>query len=271
MAPRRKADKDAEPTKPTRTMTRNRGGGDGGEAKKESPAKKKTVAKAAPPNKGRGGKQDAAPTVKMNAKMTSNMTALAEDYDVEGESVWSNNILAGDTQRHASGRLSRMQEAAKPDMGSLEQVRALAKAAEEAANGMQTGMGSEGGEGWDAFYAAATTDGGCKSLTETAVRELFGDALFSGATVSVEELTSSAEWWKLVLDDADDDDELLDKWRKLLAWFDNDEHEFVETAFVAIGREKTNSLEGGCVFPRMLLGRTAGGGIAGLLGIVVNT
>jgi hypothetical protein len=209
---------------------------------------------------------------KMTPNMTSNMTVLTENYGVDGESAWSNNMLAGDTQRHASGRLSRSAEAAKPDMGSLEQVRALAKAADEAANGMETGMGSEGGEGWDAFYAAATTDGGCRSLTETAVRELFGDALFSGATVSVEDLTSSAEWWNRVREDADDDDQLLGRWRELLAWFEN-EHAFVETAFVAIGREESDSLgmEGGCVFPRMLLGRTVGGGIAGLLGVVVST
>jgi len=133
-------------------------------------------------------------------------------------------------------------------------------------------MGSEGGEGWDAFYAAATTDGGCESLSETAVRELFGDALFPGATVSAEELTDSAQWWNRVREDAEDDEEILGRWREVLAWFDR-QGAFVERAFVAIDKEETDSfdMDGGCVFPRMLLGRTGGGGIAGILGVVVDT
>jgi hypothetical protein len=59
MAPRRRGDKTAEPTEPARKSTRSRRGGGGGEAKnempaKKSPAKKGTVAKAAPPQRGTG-------------------------------------------------------------------------------------------------------------------------------------------------------------------------------------------------------------------------
>jgi hypothetical protein len=61
----------------------------------------------------------------------------------------------------------------------------------------------------------------------------------------------------------------LKRWRKILSWF-HAQKDFEEVAFVAIDKRDPFSLSGGCVLPRLLLGRTRGGSVAGLFGIVVD-
>jgi hypothetical protein len=62
----------------------------------------------------------------------------------------------------------------------------------------------------------------------------------------------------------------LARWRSVMAWF-HAEKAFAEVAFVFVDKSGDDyGMPGGCVFPRLLLGRTHGGSIAGLFGAYVD-
>ncbi len=156
---------------------------------------------------------------------------------------------------------------------ALEALRALAGEAENLTGGISVGMGSEGSEGFEAFACHLGTP--LRQVDESAVRAVFGDALYAGATVTIEALAKGTEWWQQVVEDSDGDEALLSRWGDLIAWFHHPGR-FATTACVAIDAQPpadsfAGDVSGGCVFPRLLLGVHPNGGLAGLLGVVVYT
>ena len=71
------------------------------------------------------------------------------------------------------------------------------------------------------------------------------------------------------LEDQGVDEEQLDPWHRLIHWF-SEHPDFVEAAYVCIDK-LDESMEGGCVYPRLMIGRLRDGGITGLFGVVVYT
>jgi hypothetical protein len=113
------------------------------------------------------------------------------------------------------------------------------------------------------------------------LRPIFGGALFADARIDVWLLEQRGRWWKQIIGDfteADEDEPVenrqetlqgLKRWRKILTWF-HAQKDFAEVAFVAVDKRDPFSVRGGCVLPRLVLGRTHGGSVAGLFGFVVD-
>jgi hypothetical protein len=217
-------------------------------------------------------------------KLGSNIEACVDAYDVlkKGDD-WSNNMLSQKTVRGPSGKLGLRGEVdGVPDAKELALCTRLAAAAAKVAPDLEVGMGSAGGETFEAFFVAKHDGWRCDALKPAALRTVFGGALFADATITVSPLEERGRWWRKVIayyTEADEDEpvefqnetrEGLKRWRKLMSWFHAQKH-FVEVAFVAVDKpDPLFTVRGGCVFPRLLIGRTAGGSIAGLFGVVVE-
>jgi len=216
-------------------------------------------------------------------KLDGNIAECTDAYDVleEGDD-WSNNILSQRTVRGPSGKLGLEGEVdAVPDAAELALCQRLAAAAAAGAPELEVGMGSASDDKFEAFFVARHDGWRCDALTAAALRPIFGGALFPDAKIDVWRLEERGGWWKRVLayyTEADEDEPVEDRdetrnglkrWRKILSWF-HAQKDFVEVAFVAVDKRDPFSISGGCVLPRLVLGRTRGGSVAGLFGIIVD-
>ena len=216
-------------------------------------------------------------------KLQGNIAECTDAYDVlkEGDD-WSNNILSQRTVRGPSGKLGLPGEVdAVPDATELVLCTRLAAAAAAVAPDLEVGMGSASDDKFEGFFVAKHDRWRCDTLTSAALRPMFGGALFPDAKIGVWRLEQRGRWWKQVLayyTESDEDEPVEDRqetlqglkrWRKILSWF-HAQKDFAEVAFVAVDKRDPFSMSGGCVLPRLVLGRTRGGSVAGLFGIVVD-
>ncbi|HXU01831.1 MAG TPA: hypothetical protein VN903_12610 [Polyangia bacterium] len=219
----------------------------------------------------------------MSMDLGKNIAACTDAYDVlkKGDD-WSNNILSQKTVRGPSGQLGLPGEVdAVPDATELALCTRLAAAAAKVAPDLEVGMGSASDDKFEAFFVAKHDGWRCDALAPAALRPLFGGALFADATIDVSPLKERGRWWERVVayyTEADEDEpvelpnetrEGLKRYRKILSWF-HAQKDFVEVAFVSVDKRDPFSLRGGCVLPRLILGRTRGESVAGLFGIVVD-
>ena len=169
----------------------------------------------------------------------------------------------------------------------LELCQHLAAEAAKIVEGLDVGMGSEGTpavfegpgtttfgtEAFSPFFIAARGDEEIQTtLSEALIRRKFGGVIFRNCTVRVEPLREAGEWWDSVLHWYSDSDEeesapKLAQWRNMMRWFAA-QKEFTDTGFVMIGDGPEH---GGASFPRLALGLTKAGSLAGLIGVVVLT
>ncbi|MBM4071617.1 MAG: hypothetical protein FJ271_22205 [Planctomycetes bacterium] len=165
----------------------------------------------------------------------------------------------------------------------------LAAEAARVVDGLEVGMGSEGTpafydetgnttlgtDGFSPFFVTAIAGEGVpKRISEALVRTKFGGVIFPKCSVQVEALKEKGDWWASVRHWYSDDEEdgidpkpKLDHWRRMIDWF-NSQQAFTNTAFVMIGDAGDG---GGSLFPRLALGLTKAGSLAGILGLVVHT
>ncbi len=204
--------------------------------------------------------------------MLENLIVCQDNYGVDRDgSPWSNNILAPRAVQGPTGLVGMPGTVDSIEPGpSHARAKQLAGAAAAVAAGMHTGLGSEGSEAWEAYFVSAYDEWRAKAINQPTIRSLFGDALYPATDITIERLSTDGEWWELVEDDAGGDEAHLAQWRRLVGWFDACS-DFVETAYVAIDRTDDVDPLGGCVYPRLLIGRLADGSLAGLLGVVVYT
>ena len=214
-----------------------------------------------------------------------------ETYDVGSpQDEWPNNLISTKAVVYASGRIARAGQSVRHavDPAELALCRRLAAAAAGVMADAPVGMGSEDENFFRPFYVAANKgDAPTARITEQLIRDLFGGTIFPPATITVEPLAESGAWWREVMadyEDEDDDEEraqVLRPWRELIAWFRNTP-EFRDTAFVRIGDYTAlHELEPdqlppgteivGCVLPRLAIGLTAAGSVAGVFGHTVQT
>ena len=220
-------------------------------------------------------------------KLTYSIGSCVNSSGVKEEGDdWANDILSWKTVRGPSGKIGLPGEVeAKPVAGELKLCVRLAAAAKRIVGEMETGMGSAGGQTFDRFFVARHGQWRCRALKPGEIRPAFGSALYPAATIKGLPLEERTSWWKTVVkcfrlneETEEPPDEGpgasdtmrngLRRWRKAMAWF-HEEKAFVEVAFVEIDKMEAPGIRGGCVFPRLLLGRTRGGSIAGLFGAVV--
>jgi len=166
--------------------------------------------------------------------------------------------------------------------GELALCRRLATAANKVMEGESVGMGTEGSpingtEYFSPFFITANqTARPLTKLTEKAVRSLFGGVIRPEARIWVEPLQERGEWWASVLHDAGGDEDsdcnedqvedYLKPWRKMIAWFSK-QKDFLSTYFLMFG----DGGDGGAAFPRIAVGLTRAGSLAGIIGHVVST
>jgi hypothetical protein len=220
------------------------------------------------------------------------------------DAEWPNNILSRDAIVYGSGVIARRDQPVrhKVDPGELELCKRLAREARAQMRGVAVGMGSEGDDEFQEFFVAANTDDPIpERIDERLIRERFGGTIFPLATITIEPLREEGRWWRWVVDDAnfrfegsrvgsaDRDEEnlpafledYLRPWRGLSAWF-NGQAELRDSAFVMIGDyDALHALDRSefprgtvvvpCALPRLALGLTEKGSLAGLFGFVVQT
>ncbi len=204
--------------------------------------------------------------------MNGHLEQLTSNHDVtDGDNPWSNNILAVDTEALPNGTFRRRAGAAAKVGATDEVLRELAKEIATVAAGVDVGLGSEGSDQYEPFACRLAAP--IRAIDQGVVRAIFGDALYPRCRVSIEPISDGSQFWCSVLADCDGDEALVAHHRRMIAWF-NAPGRFVSSAFVAIDPVRPNErfdCDGGCVYPRMLLGVHQNGGIAGLLGVVVYT
>src|SRR5262249_50250912 len=188
------------------------------------------------------------------------------------------------------------------DPSELELCKRLASGAGAQMRGVAVGMGSEGDDEFQGFFAAANVDDPIpQRIDAELIRARFGGTLFPLATISVEPLNEAGRWWRWVLADGRSRSEVnyagptdeyeawllgyleghLRPWRALIAWF-NGQFDLRDSAFVMIGDYDAlhalghSDLPRGtvtvpCALPRLALGLTKKGSLAGLFGFVIQT
>ena len=220
------------------------------------------------------------------------------------DAEWPNNMLSRDAVIYGSGAIARRGQPVRHnvDPSELALCQRLAGEARAQMRGVAVGMGSEGYDEFQEFFAAANVDDPVpQRLDEGLIRARFGGTIFPLATITVEPLTEGGRWWRWVEDDgiaraegsatgpADQDEEhrarflegYLRPWRALTAWF-NKQPELKDSAFVmigdydalhALGRSEfpRGTVVVPCALPRLALGLTKKGSLAGLFGFVVQT
>lgn len=210
-----------------------------------------------------------------------------EAYDVGIPSAdWPNNILSQRAVVYASGRVAREGEAVRHavDPEELESCRRLAAEAAAVMEGTAVGMGSESEDPFRPFFVVANADEpAADRIDEALIRRVFGGTIFPPATITVEPLAEAGVWWSEVLAYLGDptDAAALQPWRQLIAHFSN-HPEYTDSAFVRIGDyaalhelDETRLPKGtevvGCVLPRLAIGLTRRGSLAGVFGYTVQT
>jgi hypothetical protein len=217
--------------------------------------------------------------------MLTTLAPCMDCYDVgEADAEWPNNILSTLTVVHSTGQIARRGEPARPvAQDELALCRTLSREAAAIMKKVPVGMGSEAGDGFRPFFVTAAAEAPRpRRIDGKVIRRAFGGTIFPPATISVEPLQERGVWWSEVLQDGEGQKEsYFAPWRALIACFGRQEA-FVHSAFVRIGDSmaltelpEDQYPEGtdmpGCVLPRLALGLTQGGSLAGLFGYVVQT
>jgi hypothetical protein len=217
-------------------------------------------------------------------------SVIAECMEAYGVGIpsadWPNNIISQRAVVYGSGRVAREGEAVRHavDPDELGLCRRLADEAAAVTEGTEVGMGSESQDPFRPFFVVANADEPpVARIDETLIRRLFGGTIFPPATITVEPLAESGVWWSEVLAYLGDspDPSALRPWRQLIAHF-RGRPDYVDSAFVRIGDYGAlNELEAaqmpkgtevvGCVLPRIAIGLTRRGSVAGVFGYTVQT
>jgi hypothetical protein len=213
-----------------------------------------------------------------------------EHYGVgDPNAEWPNNLLSREAIVYGSGRIARQGEAVhhNVDPDELDLARALATSAAALLSTIEVGMGSEGGpDPWHPFFIVPNVGAAGEKITEAVIRSRFAGTIFPPATVRVEPVSEDTQFWAEFAgyhseSDPVTRDRILDTMRRAMRWF-VDEEALMDRAFVMIGEAErlweipnTDYPPGtentGCVLPRLILGMTRAGSLAGVFGHTVQT
>ena len=206
-------------------------------------------------------------------------------YDTENkEAEWPGNILSKKTVIYADGTISRVGAPVKfavhPE--ELELARRLAKEAAKVMEGVEF-MGGSGQCFLEPFYNTAQDGAAVPArLDPDLIRARFAGTIYAGAEIFVEPMTEETPWFKrlasLFNEKEEEDLKILNRWREMLRWF-RAQPDFVDSAFVRIGDNLEGNLDDppeedseyyGVVMPRVAIGLTKAGSLAGVGGFVVR-
>ena len=210
-----------------------------------------------------------------------------ENYDVgDANAEWPNNVISRHAVVYRDGTIARRDDAVSHavDADELALCEKLSGEVAEIMKGVIIGMGSESTDTFNGFFIAAPAGSiPPPRIDEPLIRSRFGGTLFPPVTITVEPFSEDAPWWKediLFHGEEVIEPEQLIPWRSMNRWF-NRQSAFVDRAFVRIGDDdlclsdedrwpKGTELTGSAL-PRLALGLTHNGSLAGLFGYVVYT
>jgi len=227
--------------------------------------------------------------INLNAPDPQRLAVISEcmnNYDV-GEAVaeWPNNIISRRAVVYRDGTIARGTDSIAHALNTAE-LALCERLSSEAAHlmaGVSVGMGSESDDVFRNFFIVSPP-GSAKpiAIDEALIRERFGGTLFPPVTITVEPFAENTVWWgEVALDGAESVSRYFVPWRAMSAWF-NQHPAFTAKAFIRVGDAKELShlpeeawpqgtvMPGG-VLPRLALGLTHNGSLAGLFGYVVQT
>jgi hypothetical protein len=244
------------------------------------------------PKEGLGGSM---PEVLPDPERMAVFAEAMESYGVgDPGAAWPNNMIARDAVVQASGVMSRSGQPVTHvvDDADLALCKKLAGVVEGMMEGVDVGTGSESTDSVHAFFIPGDTSQKAPAIiSEKLIRARFGGTLFPGVTVRTEPVDTDAPWWtetrtelaaqspEAVAGGAVADEKAIEKWLALVGWFKGQEA-FVDMAYVEIGEyaalqhlgelpEGTEMPPG--VLPRLLVGLTGRGGLAGGYWVTVQT
>ena len=208
-------------------------------------------------------------------------------YGQEGSdpaNEWPWNCLSRRTVAYSCGALRRNDELVSHnhDEAEFALCRRLAEEAATLMKDIPIGMCSEADDYFAPFFIVASLGAeNPLTLNPDTVRAAFGGTIYPNAEISVETLQEQGRWWRDVVTDCEGKseeeeegeagvEEYLRPWRSLIQWFHR-QPAFQESAFVRIGDSPLDAVNGGCVHPRLAVGLTAAGSIAGITSSVVYT
>ncbi|WP_422923249.1 hypothetical protein [Singulisphaera sp. PoT] len=191
---------------------------------------------------------------------------------------WPGNVLSKRIVIYGDGTIARRGEAVRfaVDPGELALCRRMAAEAEAVVHGLMIAGGSGGNE-FRPFYNTAS-----QGVTAPAridgdlIRGRFAGTIFPQAEVAVEPMAEAGEWWAVV-EEVFKDDPDLGRWKEAVRWF-RSRPEFIDAAYIRIGDNLENASgmpedpeaeAFGVVMPRLAVGLTHKGSLAGLAGCVI--
>jgi len=218
------------------------------------------------------------------------------NYAASGEE-WIRQVISLKTVVYGSGRIAREGNVVRHEVAPAELAlcRRLADEARDRLHGkVDGGLGTEGHMPFDAFSIAANRDDPRPArIDEGLIRKRFGGTIYPPAAIDVQPLSEDAKWWSQVRMCARESaygkdrpraiEAFLDTWRNLLRWI-HDRPEFVDAAYVAIGdfgrldeivlkgrKQATGMAATPSCYPRLFVGLTRDGSLAGIVTHVVQT
>jgi hypothetical protein len=208
------------------------------------------------------------------------------NYNVgDADAEWPNNIISRRAVVYSDGTIARSADSVSHavDAAELALCERLSDEVAQLMAGISVGMGSESDDVFRNFFIVALPGSAKPSVIDEAlIRERFGGTLFPLVTITVEPFAENTVWWEEVaLDGIESEASYFMPWQAMSAWF-RQQSAFTATAFVRIGDKRELSglpkaswprgtVITGCVVPRLALGLTPNGSLAGLFGHVVQT
>jgi hypothetical protein len=203
----------------------------------------------------------------------------------KGGDDWPENIISRRAIVYDDGVIARVDEAVAhpkaPDELAL--CQRMSNEAMVLMEGIEVGMESEASTRFSPFFVPGPrAKKPPRKIDEALIRRAFGGTIFPPATITVEPMKKAGVWWREVLRDGEGQPaSYLKPWRNLIKWFAQQEN-FLDAAFIRIGdRTALDDLDSaeypdgtdttGCVLPRLAVGLTRAGSLAGLFGYVVQT
>jgi hypothetical protein len=191
---------------------------------------------------------------------------------------WPGNMLSKRIVIYGDGTIARRDEPVRfaVDPAELALCRRMAAEAEAVVKGLMIAGGS-GGHEFLPFYNTASDGAPVPARIDAGlIRARFGGTIFPQAEVAVEPMAEAGDWWAVV-EQVFDGDPDLERWKEMIRWF-RSRPEFVDAAYIRIGDNLQNAdgmpeapdVEAfGVVMPRLAVGLTHKGSLAGLAGCVV--
>jgi hypothetical protein len=191
---------------------------------------------------------------------------------------WPGNILSKRIVIYGDGTIARRDEPVRfaVDPGELALCRRMAAEAEAVVKGLMIAGGSADYE-FRPFYNTASEGASVPARIDAElIQTRFAGTIFPQAEVAVEPMAEAGDWWAVV-EEVFKGDPNLERWKEMIRWFQS-RPEFVDTAYIRIGDNLENSdgmpeasdVEAfGVVMPRLAIGLTHKGSLAGLAGCVV--